>query len=41
VASTPTVDELHTQLTKLDELRQAGLLTPEEFAAQKDRLLAP
>jgi hypothetical protein len=35
-----TVDELHAQLTKLAELRQAGLLTDEEFAAQKARLLA-
>jgi type IV secretory pathway TrbL component len=33
------VDHLHTQLTKLGELRQAGLLTDEEFAAQKARLL--
>jgi Short C-terminal domain len=35
------VDELYTQLTKLADLRQAGLLTEEEFAAQKARLLAP
>jgi hypothetical protein len=34
------VDRLHTELTKLGELRQAGLLTDEEFAAQKARLLA-
>jgi hypothetical protein len=34
------VDQLHTQLMKLGELRQAGLLTDEEFAAQKARLLA-
>ncbi|WP_222269306.1 SHOCT domain-containing protein [Modestobacter marinus] len=33
------VDQLHTQLTKLGELRQAGLLTDEEFATQKARLL--
>jgi hypothetical protein len=39
--STPNVDELHSQLTKLGELRQAGLLTEEEFAAQKARLLSP
>jgi hypothetical protein len=32
---------LHVELTKLAELRDAGLLTEEEFAAQKARLLAP
>ena len=36
-----SVDDLHAQLTKLGELRQAGLLTEEEFAAYKARLLAP
>ena len=36
----PSVDELHAQLTKLGELRQAGLLTDAEFAEQKARLLA-
>ena len=36
----PSVDELHTQLTKLGELRQAGLLTDAEFADQKSELLA-
>ena len=36
----PSVDELHAQLTKLGELRQAGLLTDAEFADQKARLLA-
>lgn len=35
----PSVDELHAQLTKLGELRQAGLLTDDEFAQQKARLL--
>ena len=35
-----TVDELHAQLTKLGELKQAGLLTDDEFAQQKARLLA-
>jgi Short C-terminal domain len=34
------VDRLHAELTKLGELRAAGLLTDEEFAAQKARLLA-
>ena len=36
----PSVDELHAQLTKLGELRTAGLLTDAEFAEQKARLLA-
>jgi hypothetical protein len=36
-----SVDELHAQLTKLADLRQAGLLSEEEFATQKARLLAP
>ena len=38
-AARPSVDELHAQLTKLGELRQAGLLTDDEFARQKARLL--
>jgi hypothetical protein len=40
-AARASVDELHVELTKLAELRDAGLLTEEEFAAQKARLLAP
>ena len=36
----PSVDELHAQLTKLGELRQAGLLSDAEFAEQKARLLS-
>jgi hypothetical protein len=39
-AARPSVDELHAQLLKLGELRSAGLLTDEEFAQQKARLLA-
>jgi hypothetical protein len=35
-----SVDDLHAQLTKLGELRQSGLLTEEEFATYKARLLA-
>lgn len=35
-----SVEQLHTDLKKLAELRDAGLLTAEEFAAQKARLLA-
>jgi hypothetical protein len=34
-----TVDALHEQLTKLGGLRDAGLLTQEEFEQQKARLL--
>jgi hypothetical protein len=34
------VDDLHAQLTKLGELRAAGLLTDDEFATYKARLLA-
>jgi hypothetical protein len=34
-----SVDDLHAQLTKLGELRQAGLLTDDEFDRQKARLL--
>jgi hypothetical protein len=32
---------LHAQLTELADLRDAGSLTDQEFAAQKRRLLAP
>jgi len=35
-----TVDNLADQLTRLGELRDKGLLTDEEFAAQKAKLLA-
>ncbi|MFW3170964.1 SHOCT domain-containing protein [Geodermatophilus sp. CPCC 206100] len=38
-AAPSDVDQLPAQPTELGELRQAGLLTEEEFAAQKDRLL--
>ncbi len=34
-----SVDDLFAQLTKLGELREAGLLTEAEFAQQKARLL--
>jgi hypothetical protein len=42
-AATPaqSVDDLHSQLMKLGELRQAGLLTDDEFDRQKARLLGP
>jgi hypothetical protein len=39
-AAAVNVDDLHAQLTKLGELRSAGLLTDDEFAAYKARLLA-
>ena len=31
--------DLYTELTKLDDLRKKGIITEEEFAAQKKRLL--
>ena len=34
-----TTDDLITQLQKLGELHQAGILTDEEFAAQKAKIL--
>ena len=40
VPAAPSVDDLYTQLTKLGELREMGLLTEAEFAEQKTRLLA-
>ncbi|HEY0813859.1 MAG TPA: SHOCT domain-containing protein [Pseudonocardia sp.] len=40
-APPPNVNELHAQLLKLGELRQAGLLTDGEFEQQKARLLTP
>jgi hypothetical protein len=38
-APASSVDDLHAQLMKLGELRQAGLLTDDEFDRQKARLL--
>ena len=34
-----TSDDLYSELLKLDDLRQRGILTEEEFAAQKRKLL--
>jgi hypothetical protein len=34
-----TTDVLYSELLKLDELRQRGILTEEEFAAQKKKVL--
>jgi hypothetical protein len=38
-AAAPAEDDMITQLKKLGELRDAGVLTEEEFAAQKARVL--
>ena len=38
-AAAPAGDDMITQLKKLGELRDAGVLTEEEFAAQKARIL--
>lgn len=35
-----TTDELYSSLLKLDELHKKGILTDEEFAAEKKKLLA-
>lgn len=40
-AAAPAEDDMITQLKKLGELRDAGVLTEEEFAAQKARILGP
>jgi hypothetical protein len=41
VAPAPlTTDELYVNLLKLDELHKKGILTDEEFAAKKKKLLA-
>lgn len=39
-APMPAGDDMLTQLEKLGALRDAGVLTEEEFAAQKARILA-
>jgi hypothetical protein len=39
VPQPPDVDEIYARVTRLGELRGAGLLTDEEFATQKSRLL--
>ena len=36
----PAQDDMLTQLQKLGELKAAGVLTEEEFAAQKAKILA-
>ena len=39
-AAVPAQDDMLTQLQKLGELKAAGVLTEEEFAAQKAKILA-
>ena len=36
----PSVDVLVTELTKLDDLRKKGILTDDEFAAEKKKVLS-
>ena len=38
-AAAPAGVDMHTQLQKLGELKTAGVLTEEEFAAQKAKIL--
>jgi hypothetical protein len=38
-AAAPAVDEMLARLTQLGELKAAGVLTEEEFATQKARIL--
>lgn len=40
VVAAPISGDLYTQLTKLDELRQKGILTDEEFQAEKKKILS-
>jgi hypothetical protein len=37
---TQATDDLYAQLTKLDELRKKGILTDEEFQAEKKKILS-
>ena len=38
-SSSPEIDQLSNEITKLNELRQSGVLTEEEFEKAKKRLL--
>lgn len=38
--TSPSPDEVYTQLERLGKLRDDGVLTEEEFAAEKAKLLA-
>ena len=37
--STSDIDQLSNEITKLNELRQSGVLTQEEFEKAKDKIL--
>ena len=39
VSSSPDIDQLSNEITKLNELRQSGVLTEEEFEKAKKKLL--
>ena len=38
-SASPDIDQLSNEITKLNELRQSGVLTEEEFEKAKKRLL--
>ena len=38
-SSSPDIDQLSNEITKLNELRQSGVLTEEEFEKAKKKLL--
>ena len=38
-SSSPEIDQLSNEITKLNELRQSGVLTEEEFEKAKKKLL--
>ena len=38
-SSSPEIDQLSNEITKLNELRQSGVLTEEEFERAKKKLL--
>ena len=39
VSSSPDIDQLSNEITKLNEFRQSGVLTEEEFEKAKNKLL--
>ena len=39
VGSSPDIDQLSNEITKLNDLRQSGVLTEEEFEKAKKKLL--
>jgi hypothetical protein len=40
VSERPVTGDLYTELIKLDELRKRGILTEEEFQAEKKKVLS-